>query len=301
MATRVLVLAGGNSPERQISLLSGAAVTAALQKVGYELANADPDDGLEKLIPLLRSADVVFPALHGAGGEDGELQRFLERHEIKFVGSGSRASELCFDKYSYAQLLAKNNFLTPKTELVSFQEFTAAPLAGKPFILKPNDGGSSIDNVIVRDVSRQDREAIREVFNKYPKLLLQELIIGMEITVAVLGDQSLPVIEILPPEGQEFDFENKYNGAAKEICPPEHVSLADQTEAQKLAADIHKLCGCRDMSRTDIMVSEGKLYVLETNTIPGMTDESLLPKAAAAAGIDMLALCDRLVQAALNR
>ena len=295
-------MAGGNSPEREISLRSGVAVAAALQKSGYEVIKADPAGSLQKLLPDLKSVDVVFPALHGAGGEDGQLQLFLERHNVKFIGSGNLASKLCFNKHSYDQLLVKNGILTPRTELVTADEFADAPLADKPFILKPNDGGSSIDNIIVRDASHKDEAAIRGAFDQYPKLLLQELISGVEITVGVLGTASLPVIEIVPPQDQEFDYKNKYNGATREICPPEHVSEAQQVEAQKLAKRIHELCGCRDLSRTDIIIGEGgKLYVLETNTIPGLTDQSLLPKAAAAAGIDMPALCDRLVKAALER
>jgi D-alanine-D-alanine ligase len=302
MVTRVLVLAGGNSPEREVSARSGASVAAALKRTGYEVTVADPAGGLQNLLPALKSVDVVFPALHGVGGEDGQLQLFLEQQKIKFVGSGSEASELCFDKVVYDQLLIKNGILTPRTELVTFEEYGSTPLAKEPFVLKPNDGGSSIDTIIVRDASNQDEAAIRRAFDQHPRLLLQELISGPEITVAVLGTESLPVIEILPPDDQEFDYENKYNGATREICPPEHVSEEQQSTAQKLAERIHGLCGCRDMSRTDIIIGEGsKLYVLETNTIPGLTDQSLLPKAAAAAGIDMLALCDRLVRSALTR
>jgi len=117
----------------------------------------------------------------------------------------------------------------------------------------------------------------------------------------VLGNEALPVIEIVPPDDQEFDYENKYNGATQEICPPQHISEADQAEAKRLAERIHQLCGCQDMSRTDIIISEGKFYILETNTIPGLTDQSLFPKAASAADINMVELCDRLVQNALNR
>jgi D-alanine-D-alanine ligase len=302
MATRVLVLAGGNSPEREVSERSGASVAAALRRAGYEVTIADPSGGMDKLLPTAKSVDVVFPALHGTGGEDGKLQRFLEQQAIKFVGSGSEASELCFDKATYGQLLTENSILTPRTELVTADEFANTPLADKPFILKPNDGGSSIDNIIVRDVSHKDEAAIRRAFDQYPKLLLQELISGVEITVGVLGTESLPVIEIVPPQDQEFDYKNKYNGATREICPPEHVSEAQQAEAQKLAKRIHELCGCRDLSRTDIIINEGgKLYVLETNTIPGLTDQSLLPKAAAAAGIAMPTLCDQLVKTVLAR
>jgi D-alanine-D-alanine ligase len=302
MATRVLVLAGGNSPEREVSERSGASVAAALRRAGYEVTVADPAGGMDKLLPSVQSVDVVFPALHGAGGEDGQLQQWLEQQTIKFVGSGSEASELCFDKAAYDQLLIKNGIVTPRTELVTFEEFGDTPLAREPFVLKPNDGGSSIDTIIVRDVGQQDTAAIRQAFGRHPRLLLQELISGVEITVAVLGAASLPVIEIVPPGDQEFDYENKYNGATREICPPEHVNQAQQAAAQKLAGRIHELCGCRDMSRTDIIIGEnGKLYVLETNTIPGLTAQSLLPKAAAAAGIDMPALCDQLVKAALTR
>jgi D-alanine-D-alanine ligase len=302
MAIRVLVLAGGNSPEREVSERSGASVAAALRQAGYEVTVADPADGLPKLLPALKSVDVAFPALHGAGGEDGQAQRFLEQNNIKFVGSGSQASELCFDKIVYDRLLVKHDILTPRTELVNFEEYGNSPLARRPFVLKPNDGGSSIDTIIVRDVSRQDQAAIGQAFERHPRLILQELISGVEITVAVLGDTSLPVIEILPPADQEFDYENKYNGATRELCPPEHVSDAQQAEARQLAARIHELCGCRDLSRTDIIISpDNQLYVLETNTIPGLTDQSLLPKAAAAAGIDMPKLCDRMVQAALAR
>jgi D-alanine-D-alanine ligase len=302
MAIRVLVLAGGNSPEREVSERSGASVAAALGRAGYEVTVADPASGMDKLLPAAKSVDVVFPALHGAGGEDGELQRFLEQQAIKFVGSGSEASGLCFDKAAYDQLLSKNSVLTPRTKLVTFEAFGSTPLAKEPFVLKPNDGGSSIDTIIVRDVGRQDKAAIRQAFGRHPRLLLQELIGGVEITVAVLGAASLPVIEILPPDDQEFDYENKYNGATRELCPPEHVSDEQQAAAQELARRIHELCGCRDLSRTDIIIGEGgKLYVLETNTIPGLTDQSLLPKAAAAAGIDMPTLCDRLVKTALAR
>ena len=133
-------------------------------------------------------------------------------------------------------------------------------------------------------------------------MLLEELVEGIEITVAVVGDQALPVIEIIPPEAGEFDYENKYNGRSQELCPPEHVAEDIQAEARDLALRTHNLTGCRDFSRTDMILTPlGELWILETNTIPGMTDQSLLPKAAAAAGIPMPLLCDRLVQMALAR
>lgn len=298
----VLVLAGGSSPEREVSLRSGAAVAAALSSAGHNVTNADAAEGLEQLLPQMKSVDVVFPALHGEGGEDGVLQKFLEDQEITFVGSGSAASALCYDKDRYTKLLEQNNLPVPKTALVNAEEFAVSELAAQPFALKPNDGGSSIDTFIVRNVSEKNDAAIEQAFSIHGKMLLQELILGTETTVAVVEEESLPVIEIIPPEAQEFDYENKYNGATQELCPPLNVTEELQKQAQALALKIHILTGCQGMSRTDIMINaSGKLYVLETNTIPGLTDQSLLPKAAAIAGYDMPTLCSRLVAAALKR
>lgn len=297
----VIVLAGGTSGERAVSLRSGAAVAEALGQKGHRVETLDPADGLDSLLPRLKQADVVFPALHGEGGEDGVLQRFLEDYGIKYVGPDSRASALCFDKARYNDLLKKHEILLPATEMVDFEGYRKSSLSDKPFVLKPNDGGSSIDTFIVRDLAKVDNVAIKEAFTRHRKLLLQELVGGDEITIAMLGDEPLPAIEIIPPEGGEFDYENKYNGQTRELCPPEHVSQVIQAQAQILAQKIHRLTGCRDMSRTDIIVtSADELYVLETNTIPGLTGESLLPKAAREAGYDMPALCDKLVKMALG-
>jgi D-alanine-D-alanine ligase len=263
---------------------------------------ADPAGGFDKLLPALQAADVAFPVLHGIGGEDGQLQSLLEEHNIKFVGSGAQASSLCFNKATYTELLKQHDILAPRTELVTFDQYQASGLTKQPFVLKPNDGGSSIDTFIIRSIDSRDETAIKAAFGRHPQMLLQQLISGTEITVAVLKQTALPVIEIVPPADQEFDYENKYSGATQELCPPKSVSQSYQTAAQRLAETIHKLCGCRDMSRTDIIIDQtGQLYVLETNTIPGLTNQSLMPKAAATIDIDMPKLCDRLVQATLAR
>ncbi len=301
--SKVIVLAGGTSDEKEVSKRSGSAVTKALRTAGYEAEMADPADGLDKLLPALQAADVIFPALHGAGGEDGTVQKFLEDHELCYVGSDSQASALCFDKWRYKQLLMTNNLPVSRGELVDETSFWRSALIKRPFILKPDDGGSSIDNLVMRQPSPViDEQAVQQLFQRHPKMLLEELILGTEITIAVVGDRSLPVIEIIPPSDQEFDYENKYNGATQELCPPVHVSKAIQAEAQKLTVRIHHLTGCRDLSRTDIMIDgRGQLFVLETNTIPGLTDQSLLPGAAATAGLSMTQLCDHLVKLALAR
>ncbi|MDB5170318.1 MAG: D-alanine--D-alanine ligase [Candidatus Saccharibacteria bacterium] len=298
----IIVLAGGSSDERAVSLRSGVAVARALQAGNHNVQVMDPADGLDNKIARLKAADVVFPALHGVGGEDGVLQKFFEDNDICYVGSDSASSTLCFDKARYTVLLKEHGILVPDTALVNFDQYQQSALSQRPYVLKPNDGGSSIDTFIVREPHQADKQAISEAFSRHGSLLLQELVTGTEITVAVLGSLSLPVIEIIPPADQEFDYENKYNGATQELCPPVNVNEDVQAKAQALASEIHGMTGCRDMSRTDMIVDpSGELYVLETNTIPGLTDQSLLPKAAAAGGLDMSALCHRLVLTALER
>lgn len=297
----ILVISGGNSPERDVSLRSGQAVRAALESVGHDVAMYDPADG--GLRKAAENRDVAFPVLHGVGGEDGQIQEELEQIGITYVGSGIAASRLCFNKATYKELLIAHNLPTPKSALITnLTELTSHELASQPFVLKPFDGGSSIDTFIVRDPSSADSQAMAGALERHGSMLLEELIEGIEITVAVLGDKGLPVIEIIPPESGEFDYENKYNGASQELCPSPHVPETTQQAARELAAQIHALCSCADYSRTDMMVrTDGELTVLETNTLPGMTDQSLFPKAAAAQNISMSALCDHLVQLALSR
>lgn len=299
---QVIILAGGTSDEREISLRSGVAVAEALRQKGHAVKTLDPAKGMSGLLRKLRAADVVFPALHGVGGEDGVPQAFLEKHGIKYVGSDSRASALCFDKAGYTELLRENKLLVPDTKLVKYEEWQSSELGRRPFVLKPNNGGSSIDTFIVRDQAMADQPAIGKAFERHGSLLLQELIGGHEITVGILGSEALPVIEIIPPAGREFDYENKYNGLTQELCPPKNVKPEIQTAAQALALEIHKLTGCRDLSRTDFIVTPaGQIYTLETNTIPGLTGESLVPKAAGKAGYDMPEMCDKLIKLSLQR
>jgi len=299
---KVIVLAGGVSAERDVSLRSGECVANALRDSGHEVEVHDTNRGLNNLLSVLGVAEVVFPALHGIGGEDGTVQEFLEDHQIPFVGSGSRASSLCFDKYSFGRVLEKQSFHVPTTELVSYDSYLQSALSQKPHVLKPYDGGSSIDTFIIRGESVAPLEDIKQAFDKHHDLLLQELIIGHEITVPILDGRTLPVVEIIAPEGGEFDYENKYNGMTEEACPPRNISKTKQKEVQKIARKIHDMAGCRDLSRTDMIIAEDGLpYILETNTLPGMTDQSTLPRAAEEAGISMSKLCDMLVKKAVKR
>lgn len=297
----VLVLCGGASDEREVSLRSGKAVASALESAGHQAKLYDTAHGIENLATKVSSYDVVFPVLHGKGGEDGALQKILESLNVPFVGSGSKASELCFDKQIYKDYLAQKGYELAASKLVNAQTIWDNPLTKRPFVLKPNDGGSSIDTFIVRDLREAPRKSIEQALARHNHMLLEGLVAGIEATVAVLDNQALPVIEIIPPINEEFDYANKYNGKTQELCPPKNISQEVQIKLQDLALAIHRDTDCRHYSRTDIMVADdGKLVPLETNTIPGMTEQSLVPKAAANAGMSMPELVDILVHLAIS-
>ncbi len=296
--TKIHVICGGISDERDVSLRSGKATAEALQEAGYEVAvfdTNDPDDAI-------RDCDVVFPVLHGIGGEDGEIQQRLEALGVPFVGTDSAGSRLCIDKAAYRTKLMSLGFLMAQGDTVTHDEYSKHPLARGPHVLKPVDGGSTIDTYIVRDGRAVAVDKIQDSFGRHEHMLLEALIVGTELTVGVLGDSALPVIEIIPPQNEEFDYANKYNGKSQELCPPEHVSESIQHMVQAIALQVHRAAGCRDFSRTDFIVTtDGKPYLLETNTIPGMTKTSLFPKMAQTAGMSMPQLVDTLVQMALSR
>jgi len=294
----IVVLAGGISNEHEVSVRSGAGVAEALRSKGHTVTILDPAADMEQL----GRPDVVFPALHGLGGEDGTIQAALEAAGVPYVGSGVAASALCFDKWLYRQVLIAAGLPVADGELVTLQTVWDSPLSTRPFVLKPVQGGSTIDTFIIRDPAAANKKMLEASLQKYGAMLLEELIVGTELTVGVLGETPLPLVEIIPPADGEFDYENKYNGKTQELCPPQHVDESAQHQAQQLALQTHRLTGCRDLSRTDIMLSaEGRLVILETNTLPGMTDQSLFPKAAATDGIPMADLADRLVAMALAR
>lgn len=295
---KVLVLLGGNSNEREVSLRSGKAVAEALKTAGHEVSEYDPRQGYGGLAQFVGKVDCVFPILHGRGGEDGEVQAELEKLGLKYLGADSKVSKVCFDKELFKKELDKLNILTPEREIVTKQSIQNSNITKKPYVLKPVQGGSSVDTFVVRDLSKPYDP---RVFDHYQLMMLEELIEGTEITIPVLGNSALPVIEIIPPQGQEFDYENKYNGATQEICPPQHVDAAKQQEAQRIAELVHIKVGVRHLSRTDIIIDkDGKLWVLELNTIPGLTNQSLFPKAAAVAGISMQQLVQKFLDMVLS-
>jgi D-alanine-D-alanine ligase len=283
---KVLVLLGGLSNERDVSLRSGKAVAEALKSDAHEVYEYDPKQGLAGLANYVGKVDCVFPILHGKGGEDGTIQAELEKLGFKYLGADSKISKICYDKELFKKELNKLGIFTPKSEVVTSKSIPYSNKVHRPYVLKPINGGSTIDAFIVRNPQIQSYDP--EIFNHYQIMMLEELIEGTEITVPVLAGKALPVVEIIPPPGEEFDYENKYNGESQELCPPQHVNAQKQHDAQFLAEQIHLNIGVRHLSRTDIIIDkEGKLWVLELNTMPGLTDRSLMTLAADVAGISM--------------
>lgn len=284
---RVAVLMGGPSAEREVSLQSGQMVVEALQPTGGTIMPVLVE-GPEFSLPA--DLDVVFIALHGTFGEDGQVQRILEERGVAYTGSDAEASERAFDKIASKECFIGAGIPTPRY----------GDEAKFPVVVKPARQGSSVGVSIVRD--RSALEAACAKAREYDKrILIEEFVRGRELTVGVLGNRELPVVEIRTP-GSFFGYKEKYTpGAAKEIVPaPLDSQVA--VKAHWFARLAHERLGCRDFSRVDLMLNDrGELFVLEVNTIPGLTANSLLPKAAKAAGLSMTDLCVRMVEMALAR
>lgn len=305
--THVALLAGGTSGEREISLASGAGASAALREAGYVVTELDPARP-EDLVALIEgSFDVAFLCMHGKGGEDGTLQGLLEVIGLPYTGPGVWSSATSIDKAKSKDCYIRAGIPTPKSATVwSYMPretaLQAAQTVGCPCVAKPATEGSALGVVIVEDPSGIDA-ALDEAFALDNEVLVERYIAGREITVAVLGNRelkALPVIEIIP-RNDFYDFDAKYApGGSQHICPAEFDD-AITAEVQRLAIAAHEALECRGMSRTDMIVDEdGAAWVLETNTIPGMTPTSLLPDAAKAAGMTFPELCSELIGYALE-
>ena len=285
---KVSVLAGGVSGEREVSLRSGAAVAKALRSIGVKVLEVDVK---EKGVKVPQGTDICFLALHGTYGEDGEVQRELEAAGMPFTGSGSEASALAFDK-----LKARDALLAAGVPMAESQEWTPACDWKPPYVLKPVASGSSLGTFLVR-TEEEAKKAVKEAKKwKDGGMMIERLIEGAEMTVGILGEQALPVIEVRPVKGF-YDYKNKYTSGATQYLCPAPIPKEKAQELQELALKAHRALGCEVLSRVDIMVdAEGKPHVLEVNTLPGMTDLSLLPKAGRAAGIDFTTQCLRILE-----
>lgn len=289
---KILVIGGGISDEREVSLRSAQSVFDAIgaqhQKILYDWK------GEEKLNLKGQAFDVALPILHGPGGEDGHIQRILENTGMRYLGSDVASSKVCIDKVQTQRTLSQHGVLVPIQALANAQIYNAHALAQKPHVLKPIEGGSSLDTFVCLD-GPIDMVKQAEVFAKYPEMIIEQYIAGTEFTVPVLDGYDLPVIKIVPPDGF-FDYENKYSGATQEICEPDDIDASTQQEARRLSKQCHDILKCRHLSRVDIILdAQGAMYVLEVNTMPGLTDQSLFPKAAAHVGLTMPELVEYFV------
>lgn len=296
----ITVLAGGPSGEREISLESGQAVAAALESLGHTVYLEDiaPNE----LSALARQVDCVFVALHGAFGEDGEVQTILEKHGLCYCGSGPDACALAINKAAAKARFADLDLPTPRFSVAQPQTIDEA-MAGwnVPVVVKPIQEGSSLSCYIVRDSARF-RPAVESVLGDYGECLIEEYIGGREITVSILSDSALPPIEIRTRR-EFYDYEAKYVDEETEFLfdidlPQE---LLDQVAAMSLKA--HRGLGCRDFSRVDWRIDDEQLkaFLLEVNVIPGLTSHSLFPKAAQRAGWSLPMMYQHLVEHAMSR
>ena len=304
---KVALLSGGISSEREVSIKSGNQVYEALDKAKYDVTRYDPATDLGELLADASGIDVAFIVLHGPYGEDGTVQGLLDLLHIPYQGSGVLGSALAIDKWSSKRLYKEAGLPVPPFEVfVRGRAYDPEAVAGEPgfpLVVKPRYGGSSIGTSIVQTV-QQLPAALDRAFEYGPHVILEAYLQGTEITGGVLGNddlQLLPIVEVIPESGYTFfDYEAKYReGATREICPAP-ISQAISERAQSYAAAAHRALCCRGYSRTDMIIHDETVYVLETNTIPGMTPVSLFPLAANTAGISFGQLLDRLIELALE-
>jgi len=332
---KIIVLAGGNSPEREVSLASGSLIANALienghevmlldlllgvenkeidssyknkndelysYKVGKEVLDLSKFDNLplihESVIPLLKECDVVFNALHGGIGENGKLQAVLDIYGIKYTGSDSFSSMLSMDKEISKILMKEKGY--PTADYFMYDEKANSNVLEFPLVIKPCSCGSSVGVSIVNNNSEYEN-AIKKALVYEDRIVVEQYIKGREFSVGVLNDKVLPPIEIVPKQGF-YDYENKYqSGATLEICPAD-LTKEENDEISRCAIGIHKALGLGYYSRIDfILGGDGKFYCLEANSLPGMTNTSLLPQEAAASGIGFNELVEMIVKEKMN-
>jgi D-alanine-D-alanine ligase len=295
---KIAVLMGGPGSERDVSLATGRGVSKALRSLGAEVVEVDVHD---ENFALPKDVDLAFITIHGTFGEDGQLQEILEKRGMAYTGDGVEASRAAFDKILSKEKFREHDVVTPEWEVI---EVGQRPTISVPLVVKPARQGSTVGVVIVKDASELD-SAMTEAAKYDRKLLIEKFVSGRELTIGILGDQALPILEIIP-KGGFYDFNNKYpflnpqaGGGAEHVCPA-RIDSNQTKQVQKQALHAFRALGLVVYGRVDVLLPDsGNPSVLEVNTIPGMTEASLLPEAAAAAGINYVDLCARII--ALSR
>lgn len=294
---KVVVMLGGPSSERAVSLRSGAAVAGALRLRGHEVVEVDPQAS-GWLLP--EDVGVVFLALHGTYGEDGTVQSILDRMGVPYTGCGAESSRVAFDKVETKTRCLENGVPTAPYRVLRARDELFPEGWSFPVVLKPLRQGSSVGLQFV-DREEDWSRALSESLQHDTEVLMESRIVGREVTVGILGGRALPVVEVRPKTGC-YDYERKYTPGQTEYLCPAPLGESVTQRVQEAALGAFRAVGGRDYARVDVMIDgEGNPVVLEVNTLPGMTVTSLLPKAAAAAGIEFGVLCERMVEMALER
>ncbi len=306
---KIGVLMGGPSTEREISLKSGKAVYESLIGSGLKVVSIDiKTDEVAQNMRLIRGhgIDIAFIALHGRFGEDGRIQDILDTLKIPYTGSGAVASCLAMDKIASRKIFEKSGLAVPRYKAEDNLSYNANWKTRRrddfvfPLVVKPVTHGSSIGLSIVRREEEMDK-SVDFALSFDERIIIEEYIRGREVTVGILGQKVLPVIEIIPKKGF-FDYKAKYHSGMTDYVVPAQLQRETCANIQKTALSAHKLLGCYGCSRVDIILSNDDTpFVLEVNTIPGLTSTSLLPKAAKAAGIDFPELCVKLLKLAYEK
>ncbi|GAC1392770.1 MAG: D-alanine--D-alanine ligase [Vulcanimicrobiaceae bacterium] len=300
---RVAVVMGGPSSEREVSMETGYAVMRALQSLGYDAKSLDYD---ERFIESIRkiAPDVVFIGLHGPGGEDGQIQAILDYLHLPYAGSSVEACAMAMDKHITKKLLAAEGLPTAAWDVFDLAGGTLPLLPGSldlPLVVKPRNEGSAVGVTLVKN-HEQWTQTMLNVSEQYSEVLAEEYIPGREFTCAILGMDALPIVEIIPNKDEFYTYDAKYAAGGSTHIVPAHIDEDLAARMQMLALSVHRLLGLRDYSRTDFIVTkEGRPYILEINTLPGLTPVSLFPDACNAAGISFEALIDRLIGFAMGR
>ena len=298
---KVMLIYGGISSEREISIISSTEIAKSLVNLGYDLIKIDANKSLkneiEKHLP-----DVIFNALHGTWGEDGEVQKIIEEAGVPYTNSGIEASNLAMDKHRSSIEFIKNSIPYPKTYLYSMKDFQNNNIFDYPFVIKPRNEGSSVGVAIIHSI--EDKELYIKKNIDRQNILIQEFIEGVEIQVAVIGHEKTGSIEIIP-KNKFYDYESKYfdDGKTQHIIPPRLKS--DEIEkVEQLGLKAHKVLKCKGISRSDFIMNKktNTFYILEVNTQPGMTPTSLVPEIALSKGINFDCLIDWIINdASTNR
>jgi D-alanine-D-alanine ligase len=295
---KIAVLMGGPGSEREVSLATARGVSNALRSLGAEVLEVDVRD---ENFRLPNDVDLAFIAIHGTFGEDGQIQKILEDRGVAYTGEGVKESRLAFDKIQSKEKFREQKVRTPEWEIIGVHR---RPRLQLPVVVKAPRQGSTVGVCIVKKMDELE-PAIAEAAKYDRQLLVEKFVAGRELTIGILGDQALPILEIIP-KGGFYDFTNKYpflnpqaGGGAQHVCPA-RIDPDKTKEIQELALRAYHALGLQVYSRVDVILSEtSQPFVLEINTIPGMTEASLLPEAAAAAGISYVDLCARII--ALSR